>query len=436
MKDLNSFLDDQRTGLFDSTGEFTIAAEKALEKLAASQLSNPAMWVLKVVQFAACFGAGDLHFVFDRKITRISGRLPRPLALPDFQRGLDNFEPLEDRALEALVVAIRALGSFSDRKFVVQLSGTDQVQYLTWDGGKLSATSRSESTGELSFCIEATSSNPASWLNFQAMNRRAQEAQYLYTQAIPAPCEITVDGRRLKGDPLRTARGLAEVVWTDFCLSDNGFPLPAAFDSLFTTSPHNSRTPEIEEILRAPERARISAFWDVTLHYKIVHGMLSVFPKPVALDTDSKLHWVLDGIVVSSEPLVGTRTPFSLQLFVDASGCPTDIGGHRFRDSEEFEKRRIWVMELIAWIGKEGERLLPSVLKLPGTDTTVWNSLSAGLTHMPLNHAMEYFSGAVANSLRETRSVRSALLEQIRFGWVGIGNLRYSRQAAQGSYTV
>lgn len=429
MKDINSFLADQRTGLFDSTGEFTIAADKALEKLAASQLSDPSMWVLKIVQFAACFGVEDVNFVFDRRVTRVTGRLPRQIALHEFQKGLDRFEPLENRAFEYLVVALRALGSFPARKFAFQLSGPDDTQYLIWDGKKLNATSRPEKAEEAMFCLEATSSRAASWLNPEVLSVRARETKYLYDQALPAPFMLAVDGMRLTGRKLRTVRGLAEPVWADFVPREKGFPLPRTFDDLFRTAPLNARSPEIQTALSISDRLNVSAFWDVVLPYKIEHGMLSLFPKPVPLLSESKLHWVMDGIVVDSEPLSGSNTPFNLQLFVDASGCPTDIGGHKFRESQAFEERRKWSMELIAWIGEQAKRVLPSVVRLTGETATMWNSLTTALTHMPINQKMEYQdSGVIANSLSETRAVRKALLERIRSGQTGLENLGFSRK--------
>lgn len=429
MKDINSFLADQRDGLFDSTGEFTISAEKALKKLAVNQLHDPCLWVLKIVQFATLMQAEHIDFVFDRRVTRVSSTLSRQLFFHEFHKGLDRFDPLPDRALEHLVVALRALGGFASRRFALSLSGPDGTELLTWDGTKLHAGSSTEVTDYPAFHLEVTSSDRSmltALVDPLATNRRAQEAKFLREQGHTTPCLLRVDGVREVGRTLLTTRSFAEPIWLDFLPSQEGGILPANLAPLLRAVPLNSRTAELQNQFTDSQKPRFSAYWYVSFHYFLEHQMLSVRPQFRPLTPEKRLHWVSDGVVVSSEMLIGSKSPFSLRLFVDASDCPTDIGGLKFRDSPPFQKKREMISKLVEEIDERAARVLPTIRELAGEQVGLWSSIRTGLAHMPINHSMQYKdSGMAANALRSTSFVRKAILERVRVGKIGFENLRF-----------
>lgn len=426
---LDSFLADQQTGLFDSSGEFTIAADKALKKLAASQLQDPALWVLKLVQFGSHREADQMDFEFGRNLTKVHATFPKPISVYQFQKGLDQFEPLEDRGLEHLVVGLRALGSYENRRFALKLSGPEGTEFLIWDGSKLKASHTPEQSRTATFTLEVTGAKWTNWFDPSALATRSQESKYLFNRAFTAPFPLKVDGVLLKGRQLRVTRHLSEAVWTDYAPEEAGFGLPMAFKGLIQESPKNSRSPEVWKVAGSRPRPRVSACWDVLYHYGIDQGLLSVFPRPVVVVAQSELHWLMDGVVIESEPLTdlsGKRSPFSLQIFVDASECPTDIGGLKFRLTEGFQQRRHWVVEFFDWLGSLAKEVLPTIENLTGYTASFGQSLSKGLTHMPLNGKMQYRgAGVVANSLRESKSVRQALLRAIQQGQSGFEDLRF-----------
>ena len=49
-----------RSGEFDSRGEFTLNPLRAIQKLAASQLPDRSLWILKIVQAAVAGGCQGL----------------------------------------------------------------------------------------------------------------------------------------------------------------------------------------------------------------------------------------------------------------------------------------------------------------------------------------------------------------------------------------
>lgn len=62
MNDLGSYIESQRAaGSFESAGSFTLALEKAVEKLSAYSLANPEDYILKLVQCATKLQVNELH---------------------------------------------------------------------------------------------------------------------------------------------------------------------------------------------------------------------------------------------------------------------------------------------------------------------------------------------------------------------------------------
>ena len=61
MSSLDEFLAAEMSeGVKDSSGQFTLAPEKAIEKLAAFQLPGESSWVGKVIQAAVTAGFSEL----------------------------------------------------------------------------------------------------------------------------------------------------------------------------------------------------------------------------------------------------------------------------------------------------------------------------------------------------------------------------------------
>jgi hypothetical protein len=62
VNDLASFIEAQRAaGSFESAGSFTLALEKAVQKLSTHSLVNPEDYILKLVQCAVRLGVEELH---------------------------------------------------------------------------------------------------------------------------------------------------------------------------------------------------------------------------------------------------------------------------------------------------------------------------------------------------------------------------------------
>lgn len=62
MNDLSSFIEAQRAaGSFESAGSFTLALEKAVEKLSSHSLANPEEYLLKLVQCAVRLRVPEIH---------------------------------------------------------------------------------------------------------------------------------------------------------------------------------------------------------------------------------------------------------------------------------------------------------------------------------------------------------------------------------------
>ena len=210
MKDLDSFLKEQEVGAIDSTGEFTIAADKALEKLAHSQLPDPSYWVLKVVQAATCLGADQLEVKVGRRVSVLKMHVPAEISVIQLQKGLDSITTLPEPGPDHLVTALRALGGIKDRMFGLTLRRADCKEYLLWDGAKLSTKKDTNYLGVSSgtlVVLEVSVKTGEFWRREAgAITHRTGEIHTLGTRAFIAPFHLTVDGRSLSYEHLDEAR--------------------------------------------------------------------------------------------------------------------------------------------------------------------------------------------------------------------------------------
>lgn len=420
VKDLDSFLQEQQDGLFDSTGSFTIAADKALEKLAHSQLPDPAYWVLKLAQFATVMEVDSVGFSMKRKVTEVRMNLPRSISIAELQSGLGSLEPLEDPALEDLVTALRALGGAEDCRFALLLGSPEGSEILTWDGQKLGATLSDKTYDHYPLILDVTSSSSFSLSSFlldKTAHRRAREVQALRQKAFTVPYTLIADGSLPGAEGLHSSNNYSVPFLLDFQPSDSGFTPPGILRGLLQKTLPSAARSEREKLLHeaSSSELKLDAFWYYRYEYTLTHPTFSVRTQVTPGMGRGSFHWLRNGVVVNTWSLSFASSPVSVDIFADSGDCPTDLGGLRLRQTPELKERVRWAGELLQSICQKATRDLP-LLELPtGASQGGWAALKAGFTYMPLDSPVRYRTPCPrGRALNDSPYVRKQLLKNIK----------------------
>jgi hypothetical protein len=409
LENLDTFLADQQTGVFDSTGEFTIAADKALEKLGRSQLPEPCFWILKMAQFATASRVREMQVSIRRGYCQVRVSLRAPVHLEDFGSALSSTKSLTDRALNHLVTALRAIGGMTERRFALELSSGNYRDYLLWDGQQLSTTQKEGENKGPELCLEVALPNRGALETMaQALGSvlREGEAKVLMEQAYSAPLAIKLGKYQIEQFRRDSIELWFETLFWDSLRSQNGIRLPPYLNRV-----SNSGT-------------TVSAYWCVNYYYELLHKQLAPSPTPKPLYRSSIVHWLRDGVVVKKELLKGAGSPYSLDLYVDATELPTDLGGLSFRLCDEFVRKRVWVQQLLKLIAQKTPERIQSFEKLSGVELSAWEATVTSTKLLPLNSPVCYKSRTrTAQKLQCLPGFRKKLLQSVKAGPFPFGSL-------------
>lgn len=105
----------------DSVGEFTVNPARALEQMGRFQLTDPGLWVVKLVQAAVALGASRIEFNLDYRRTTVRFYDTPPVDGADLARSMLSGELPSEPWKRHLVVGLRAFHGQSPRS----LSWTD-----------------------------------------------------------------------------------------------------------------------------------------------------------------------------------------------------------------------------------------------------------------------------------------------------------------------
>lgn len=179
--------ESSRAGQFDSRGQFTVAGQKALAKLAEHSLTRPEHWILKMVQ-AAVAGLSERLEVKQTR-TEIALRFWFPTA-PSFVEVADALLELDKPALPFLgemAIGLRAL--LKSRKFEVCWS---QGPSLRWTGANLEEGTRNARASSFEIVVAYS----PGWLSGGA-EERAGETQIVHSRAVYCPIPLLWDSREV-----------------------------------------------------------------------------------------------------------------------------------------------------------------------------------------------------------------------------------------------
>ena len=197
--ELEKFLAGQSDdGQVDSEGEFTLAREQALKKLAEFQLPFDAAWAVKVVQ---CAVAGGTEAPIRVDLTVNEARfyfVSESLELDSIREAFYDPDPQEDRALNHLVNALWVVGL--REKWAFQLTVPGEVESLIWDGERLQSVETATKHSCVYLAVNLLSRESRfGWLKgaVQSGRRNADLLTALCKWCYTCPVPLTVDGRRV-----------------------------------------------------------------------------------------------------------------------------------------------------------------------------------------------------------------------------------------------
>lgn len=313
----------------DSSGRFQLAREKALEKLATFQLPRESAWVLKVLQAVYASGAPALSITQTRTEIRFGFRPQSKWSLDEFELEYFNPENHPHPDLNHLKRALWGPGLHQKRPFRFCLQGSTEA--LLWDGQEFSrqpanAQDRAELT--VSHRSRAEGRGLPILRDIQAARRNAAVVEELGSCAYLYPIPLQLDRRPFQGWSQRLLpRGHKEGYPIQFLLAQAPLP-PLQFPDLAQDTANPKWT--------APPEANLGCL--LAGHFKEVRKKndavsWETFAKP------SSLCWLLDGVIVDSQPLPLPESPLSGTFFASAQGLTSDLSGFRLQQNQQLEER-------------------------------------------------------------------------------------------------
>lgn len=307
-----------------ASGTFTLASQKALEKLARFQLPERETWILKLVQAAVCSeGAQAIRITQTRSYTEFVLDANPGWELSTIVEAVFSVGEPPTRGLKHLVVALRTVGIRDKRPFNVALEGADRSLY--WSGLEFSYDAPLPLKGvRIAVSHQATSQN-LSWLRslFGAASINSTVGSMLSKKAFCCPIPLFLDNRRLDALQHSVASGKAVLMGS---FQAEGLPeieTPKGTDEL-----------PVYQTSFKEERPQ-------SLLYTV--GMVSGSFLGIAVSQrkSSHFYWVLDGVCIESERLDTEESDFFVRAFVSADGLRTDLSSFSLVDSQEKQVTRL-----------------------------------------------------------------------------------------------
>jgi hypothetical protein len=331
-----------------SDASFTLASEAALRKIAAFQLPFYAAWAVKMVQSIVASGS-EAPIRIDLLATRIQFYFKSPgFTLDDLEAAFYDPQPSPNRCLRHLLSALWAVGLHHQWGF--QVAFPSQTSTLIWDGHQLQRL-ESEQTRDVA-CVTIAPLRKKSGLSWVAGvawsgSRNAEILLALSRYCYTCPVPLNVDGRRL--DSLQLAPQHGQAKWTyplTIGFVEEKLPVlpipPGTFKELARKSDSLGEGGGWAALSRQrmgqlSQRPHASLAFSLCVHMKQVKQGKSYTWEPA--QGPSMIYWVLDGVVIFDEPLIGGNTHCSVGAFLSADGLETDLSTFDLRDSPERERR-------------------------------------------------------------------------------------------------
>lgn len=336
---LRAHLDE---GSKDSSGQFTLSREKALEKLAAYQLQGGHAWVLKVVQAVVASGAGELAVRQTGTDTEFHFALQEPWTPEQFEEAFYDPEVSADRALDHLKRGLWSVSLHNMRPFLLVAPGWAQA--LVWNGKSLqrgSVCARQSVLLAVSHRTIYEGKGIPLLRNLEAASGNAAVLAELRDRAFTCSIPLKVDNRRMDALQACPNSGVSKTsfpIYLGFLPGSlPALPIPPATFGEYRPALAGDATVSkvFHPTTHLPPEVALACL--ITAHLReIKRGKALVWE---TYTYHSTLYWVRDGVVVDREILNTAPGCVTCALLVSAEGLGSDLTGLKLSRGEAYQQR-------------------------------------------------------------------------------------------------
>lgn len=328
-QELEQLLKSQYTNPVDSSGSFSLHAEKALEKIAKYQLPYPDAWVVKLGQGVVLSGADSLKIHQSSTDTTF---VFYPREKPDVELSSSFLDPSDSNIewWQYFRGALWAVGINLKRPFKIGLFGENYF----WDGFELhnleSRASRwadgisldvSHRTVEQGKGLPVIRNIQAAWLNAGLSN--------VFSEVLfSCPLAVTVDGRNIDGFQRVPNHGFSsenhpvKMFWVK---GEPPLPIPPSTRDNRGRFMGQSKLEGLTEFFESrPPAEPIRAAALLSAHAYYQSGKNGGWRTP---ERKSVIYWIRHGVVIQKEEFHITPRCVSLAVFASCDHIATDITG-------------------------------------------------------------------------------------------------------------
>lgn len=340
---LKQYLDSCRQEGQQQAGEgtFSLAREKALEKLAAFQLPFAGAWALKIVQAVVASGSSQSLKVYQGKHdASFYFEVPSSWALEQVEDAFFDPHAPVDTSLRHLACGLWAVALNQRRAFELRLPA-DRTR-LIWDGQRLDRLRLDESPRvQPSLTISHKNEEVGGSLsNIKVARQIADANKALADNAYTCPIPLGLEGRRIDAFqhcPTHGLRPRSHPYALRRCTAElPGFPVPQKTFWYFSGDEVQVEKPSRLKALSLPLCDRSEPYGTAEVVYLVTYHCDY---QREELSHPSVCHWVKDGVVVDQQRLAVPEGPHSVAMFLSAQGLAADLTTLHLRDSEERTRR-------------------------------------------------------------------------------------------------
>lgn len=357
-------------GSLDSEGVFTLAQEKAVEKLSSFQLPRPEAWILKLLQAAVASGADRLEVRTGGNFTFFSCSPQELFEVDALADSLLCLQQTPSEAAEHLAVGLRAVGFGAKRAFTLAFEQGCECFLLAWDGKKLAQMVENLPQPNHRLMLRIAVAHPARDSRFPHLlsNPPAVEAELaeLAAGAEVCPIPVLVNGKRvdtLTAPLVDPGHGLGKrvVLSVGWSPHQEGMDLPKlglpggistlgsgmALTDRFT----DKRVFHVVGDARSQDLScivKLSYGYHVDSHRSSL-GKFRLHNKP----RHSYVHWVKDGVVCDRHRWRFEPAAVAFDLYLSAEGLATDATGLSVVRRADVAHR---VGRALPWVGEQARQ--------------------------------------------------------------------------------
>lgn len=389
MDPLKLYLANQsQAGQHQSEGSFTVAGEKALDKLSSHQLPRTSAWILKMVQAGVQARSEAMWVTHERsscKIRYLNGELG---SLEDLRDQWYSPTPSLTAAQKDLFVGLRTV-AFARRRPVLMVHHCSLrgLRTLLWNGSSLGSLNCEEeksrlfalkaAPGEMVFHVANSPLGPDHTLEAQKGIKDTVTAEYKELQnfGISCPVPLWADSRSLNHFGLQDLSMTRKVL----TFSAQG---PVRPDQPTLALPNS-----LQQQTNLSQGAGLA--WTLSLSEKI---------------EQSKVSWVKGGIVCQEQPLAIQPNRYALRLFLSVEDLETDLTSLyvRFPRGEAARRAAEGVLGFCQEL-RAGSLVYQQIARAQkdhrGAFATVAGLWFCGLLFVPATSGLSLLAGAGASAL-------------------------------------